>query len=121
MFDLIKEKEDDNYVGEPISFDSIKHKMRKIRSYIDGKYQIKFLIAHKVNLDEINLPIENATLKPFKCNHCRKSFRNYGYLNYHIESVHKGQRYKCDACDRTYKYSISLKKHYEKCHQSFET
>ncbi|XP_046544555.1 uncharacterized protein LOC124254751 [Haliotis rubra] len=45
-----------------------------------------------------------------KCTVCQKLFRTRALLKRHMDS-HKGRIYKCDSCDKEYKYPSSLRDH----------
>ena len=60
-------------------------------------------------------------LKPYKCDHCQKSFMTTSNLNNHIEVVHEGcKKYKCDKCEKVFGRSNSLQIHTETVHEGLK-
>ena len=66
-------------------------------------------------VDRITPNVENETLKKpkqYSCQACDKSFAQSPSLKRHILTVHRGQKpYYCQACDKSYTQSSSLKTH----------
>ena len=66
-------------------------------------------------VDRITPNVENETLKKpkqYSCQACDKSFARSPSLKRHILTVHRGQKpYYCQACDKSYTQSSSLKTH----------
>ena len=60
--------------------------------------------------------------KPFKCPRCVLSFRENYNLQKHISGVHeKGELFKCNQCDKVYKYRNSLSDHIDMAHNTDKT
>ena len=66
-------------------------------------------------VDRMTPNVENETLKKpkqYSCQACDKSFTQSPSLKRHILTVHRGQKpYYCQACDKSYTQSSSLKTH----------
>ena len=50
------------------------------------------------------------------CPHCGKTLKK-GYLNRHIQNIHKGETHKCDECNSEFSSSDNLKRHIESVHE----
>ncbi|XP_035708499.1 zinc finger protein 91 isoform X2 [Folsomia candida] len=57
--------------------------------------------------------------KSYPCKFCDKRFAQVGGRAKHVNSVHKGRRYKCDVCKNTFATAQSLK-HHKKYVHNFE-
>jgi len=55
-------------------------------------------------------------LKPHSCNLCEKKFFTRGCRDKHINTHLKETLYKCNICERSFGWEISLKLHMEKLH-----
>jgi KRAB domain-containing zinc finger protein len=55
--------------------------------------------------------------KPYECTICQKKFISGSNLSQHMQK-HQGNEmsFKCSACDKTYKYQTSLRKHRQLSH-----
>ena len=57
----------------------------------------------------------------FKCDACDSSFRKAKHLRYHRETVHATERqYVCEHCGNSYKRSSHLKRHVQNSHSSVD-
>ena len=55
---------------------------------------------------------KHSNIKPFKCEHCSKSFTEKGHLKCHFNEVHlKLKKFKCEQCGRGFGRKSSLKTH----------
>ncbi|XP_062540196.1 zinc finger protein 91-like [Armigeres subalbatus] len=77
---------------------------------------------------------QNPELKPFKCDHCDRTFSTKSHKTFHEEN-HSGQRLQCTQCDKTYQHqrdldlhkrehsssAISLQAKCNRCAQQFES
>jgi len=58
----------------------------------------------------------SAEERPFKCQHCEKTFRSYGSLNYHRKSHRVNEEsvkqvFSCTQCDKTFRNNVSCSYH----------
>ena len=74
--------------------------------------------ASKISLERHD-NVMHKKLSIYKCNLCDKSFKYYEGLKSHIEMVHQGMEFQCDQCQLT--FAGSLKLHYHKRSTHFKT
>ena len=55
-------------------------------------------------------------IKTINCENCGKYFKTKSALNYHVDSVHKGLKFPCALCDKTYTRNTTLKSHMKMAH-----
>ncbi|XP_035706088.1 PR domain zinc finger protein 5 isoform X1 [Folsomia candida] len=54
--------------------------------------------------------------RAFQCKLCDQRFTSYAGRYRHVQSLHKGIRYRCDLCPNEYAKSCSLKRHKDNAH-----
>lgn len=60
-----------------------------------------------------------ATIKPYTCRFCRRSFVGLQSLMNHIQMVHNGEKpFKCDLCDVMFTLRCNMLRHKRKIHKT---
>ena len=86
-------------------------------------YSLQKLKPVPISLDKLQLThsvdlVENKEI--FKCNQCEIQTFSWDYMKNHtfVKHLNEGRLNKCDRCDKTFAFPISLKKHKRDVHDA---
>ena len=84
----------------------------------DNNYEIIREAGHKpMSLKNISLCLNSKGY--YECNQCEKQFKASKGLSKHFESIHVGVKYKCKKCEKEFAWRATMNQHIKTKHDGF--